>query len=380
MNDTTGVAALKTSLVTGESHSSYDDTSEAARAAVDFHWCRHTLPRSVMVASTVITALLSLAVLNAMNGATYRYSRSQLRRMFYPTERKIAFLQYALFMPLFELCVIWGAEIGVSIDDNSAAIVVAWLAVNALCLLVMSCSCAALGSYRLMIHAVQCFRMPLALIFMCDRVFNSVIGVESIFIALMFLCSVFEFFHVQDYFSVYSNSRLDPLGYRNNRKPSSSGGRANDDNDNDDDASFTDGPVLPTDAERTTGWLAVARKRTMREAAAEAKAGGASTSTTTTTTVGNGDKGGVYFSASEDEDASVTELDDRVPANVRSVLNTQKTAGIVNKFFEDIRRFTPQTDAERIKRKVLRFQSKFASLSQDDRAASSSNASRESEF
>ena len=225
-------------------------------------------------------------MLNAMNGATYRYSRSQLRRMFYPTERKISFLRYALLMPLFELFVIWGVEAGVSIDDSSAAIVVAWLSVNCLCLLVMTCSCGAFGSYRMMIHAVQCFRMPLSLIFMCERIFNSVIGVESIFIALMFLCSLFEFFHVQDYFSVFSNSLLDPLGYRNNRKHRG---------DNDDDESYTEGPVLPNDSEHRTDLAALTRKRIMEEEREKQK---------------------TQQAASEEEDAdeSITELDDKVPA------------------------------------------------------------------
>ena len=323
----------------------------------DFHWCRHTLPRSVMISSSVVTTLLSLSLLNAMNGATYRYSRSQLRQMFYPTERKVAFLQYALFMPLFEVCVIWGAEIGVSADDSSASTVVTWLAINSLCLLVMTCACGAFGSYRLMIHAVQCFRMPLALMFMCDRVFNSVVGVESIFVALMFLCSVFEFFHVQDYFSVFSNARLDPFGFRNSRT------HRNDDNDDD---SFNSGPVLPNDAERNAALLATTRKRIMEQ------------SQTTQ------DKGAVYFSASEEDededvDESATEMDDRIPLAARAVFNSQKHAKLVARLLENLMRVDDHTDPQRVKRTVLKFKEKVQKLSHDDKA-SSSQGSRASEF
>lgn len=347
--------------------------SETESVANDFHWCRHTLPRSVMISSTVITVLLGMSMLNAMNGATYRYARSQLRKMFYPTERKIAALQYALFMPLFELCVIWGAEVGVSADDSSAAIVVAWLAVNCLCLLIMTCSCCSLGSYRMLIHAVQCFRMPLALIFMCDRVFNSVVGAESIFIALMFLCSLFEFFHVQDYFSVYPNARLDPLGFIDGKK-----NREDHDNDDDDEVSLNAGPVTPTDVERNADRLAAARSRIMNQfqnPPPPAKDGGA-----------------VTFSASDDDDddeededdggdieESATEMDAAVSPVVRATLNSQKQQKLVAKLLEDAMRVDEATDAQKIKKKVLAFKSKVNALTQDDRA-SNSQVSRGSEF
>jgi len=329
----------------------------------EFHWCRHYLPTSVLVMSTVITILLGLSMINGMCGATCRFKRSQIKRIFYPTERKIGLLQYAVIMPMFELFVVWGSWIGISPDGSSASIVVGWITINGLCLLIMTCACYSTGNYRLMVHIAQCFRLPLAVIFFCDRIFNSVVGIESIAIGCLFLCSLFEFFHVQDYFAVLPNARPNGTGMRLH------GVQAEDDS--------TDGPISPHTVDLMQEALAKSRAAQMGPPLSTAQH---QSSIPTSSTMKN-DTEMALLSHSDDEDddnASHTELDDNLPAAVRAALNDQSISATVTDFISEVLRVDDTSDPQKVKRMVLKYKNR---LTKDRSGRTSGSATgRDSEF
>jgi hypothetical protein len=345
---------------------STDEIIVDAADMVEFHWCRHYLGETVLASSTTISLLLSTVMLNAMFGATLRFTRSQLRRIFYPTERKIAFLQYALFMPLFEVFVIWGSKLGISIDTSTASVIVTWIVINAVCLVLVLSSCRAVGNYRLLIHVAQCYRLPMAIMFFCDRLINSEIGIEGIFIGAMFLCSLFEFFHVQDYFSVFSNSNLGcvreaPLTsfsvedsqdsvYKPRRvfagPPDDAKQHGSDDQPSIDDAV----------RERQHG-MTIHEQRTQETA---------------------------YYSSSDEEDkeenASITEFDENITPAVRATLREQKTNALTAEFLQKVMQFNERSDPNVIKRTVLKFKHKLINNTSTKKSNSASGTHESDNF
>jgi hypothetical protein len=351
----------------------------------EFHWCRHLLPQDVLIASTVVSALLSLFMLNAMCGMTFKYSRIQLRRLFFPTERKISFIQYALIAPMFELFVIWGDRIGVSTDTDSASIVVTWVTINVLCLFVMLCSCRAQANYRLLIRDAQTFRFPMSVMFLCDRAFNSVIGIECIFIVAIMLFSVFEFFHVQDYFAVF-------------RRPSASRGFASmpDDDvddkivgvaDNKDDEivlynyggewlnkNRADNMSKEPERDRVAIDLSTSDKASTRSSTK--KAAGA-------TAAAAGQDGLLPLSDDEEDGDAAGSLTDveNVSPNVLATLQTQERSSLINKLLKQAMKCTDQTDPESIKRAVLKFKTRvLKTRPPSNRASSSGDRTHDSGF
>lgn len=316
----------------------------------EFHWCRHYLPLSIFVVSSVVSGLLSLLMLNALLGATKKYTRSQLKRIFYPTERKIVVLQYAVCLPMFELFVIWGSQLGISIDGNTASIVITWIVVNIVRILLVLSACCATTNYRLMIHVVQCYNLPLAVMFFTDRIINSVIGVEGIFIGILCVLALFEFFHVQDYFSVVANAQM-PLTARD--APFSSFSLETSIDSVAREVREMVGPGAPIKAHGSDDGGEVPDRRygyaerpdAMGRLLHSDKQKGAAD---------------FYLSASEDDEdddgrESVTQLDERLPPDVRVALSEQKRTFLFTQFIQEVLRFDSHTDAEKIKKAVLRF-------------------------
>jgi hypothetical protein len=355
------VTELSTTSFISETSEFSSSASAMDSASEEFHWCRHYLPTSVLALSTTITILLSFQMINIMWGATCRFKRSQVRRIFYPTERKVGFLQYGLFMPMFEIFVVWGSWLGLSIDSSTASIVIAWIVVNMICLLVLTCACRATSNFRMMVHIAQCFRLPMAIIFFCDRIFNSVVGVESAFIVAMFICSLFEFFHVQDYFAVVSNSRLDIGGVK-------IGGFHLTDEETDDG---TNGPISPMTAEENKARTDLIRLSFMN---AENKRQMAENHKN------DAERSVLSQMATDDDDEaeSHTELEDNLPADVRAGLNDQAMNATIVDLLREVMKINESTEAERVKRMVLRFKNKLTR----DRSgpASGSTTGRDSEF
>jgi hypothetical protein len=161
------------------------------------YWhCHSELPYGVQVASSVVSLLLSLLVVNSAFGAAFNFSHQTLKGMFNKVEKRAIIFQYLVTMPLFEVFVIWGPDWTDAITRNSTSSVVAWLAVNCLSVVLVVLSLFALHRYRMLIHVAQCMRAPTAVMFFCDRIINFSIGVEGVFIGAVFVCSMFELFHV----------------------------------------------------------------------------------------------------------------------------------------------------------------------------------------
>jgi hypothetical protein len=161
------------------------------------YWhCHSELPYGVQVASSVVSLLLSLLVVNSAFGAAFNFSHMTLKGMFNKVEKRAIIFQYLVTMPLFEVFVIWGPDWTDAITRNSTSSVVAWLAVNCLSVVLVILSFFALHRYRMLIHVAQCMRAPTAVMFFCDRIINFSIGVEGVFIGGVFVCSMFELFHV----------------------------------------------------------------------------------------------------------------------------------------------------------------------------------------
>ena len=66
-NDTTTTYLITSS----ESSSSGSTLYPSDEVNGEFHWCRHYLPDGVLIASTVVSLILSLIMINAMCGATW---------------------------------------------------------------------------------------------------------------------------------------------------------------------------------------------------------------------------------------------------------------------------------------------------------------------
>ena len=379
-NDTTTTYLITSS----ESSSSGSTLYPSDEVNGEFHWCRHYLPDGVLIASTVVSLILSLIMINAMCGATCRFARSHLRRIFYPTERKVVLVQYALCMPLFELFVIWGTKMGVSADTDSASIVVSWLVINAICLVVLGVSCCSQKNYRLLIRDAQSFRFPMSIVFFCDRAFNSVIGVECIFIILLMAFSVFEFFHVQDYFAIYAKAHTDATGL---------GG-----------ALDSEGPMSPLAAEARFEMFSNTREHFMHDeliqsviangqrrtadmngsprdsaemppSSQKRRTNGVvleDTSDLNASTDGDDD---------DDDDEEQTELEEGLPKTVRGALNEQKTNALIADLLLKAMQCTEETDAHSIKRAVLKFKRKMQAGRATQRSTSSTaTATHDSEF
>lgn len=188
----------------------------AAKVHTHAH-CIDFVPHGVLVASSFVSALLSLLMLNATFGATWSFSHSALRTMFSSMERRAIALQYLVAMPFFELFVVWGPHIDVGIDHNSTSSVVAWLVVNTLCVGFLFVATFSLHRYRALVYRAQSARMPLAIVYFCDRSINFTVGVEGVFIGFVFGCAMFEMSQVDDYFrdgtaSLISNYRISADG------------------------------------------------------------------------------------------------------------------------------------------------------------------------
>jgi len=332
----------------------------------EFHWCRHYLPITVLAVSTGVSLFLSLLMLNAIFGATMKFTRSQTMRMFYPTEKKVAFLQYVICLPAFEAFVIWGSYLGVSIDGNTASIVITWIVMNIVRILLVLSSCRAVGNYRLMIHVSQCFNLPLAVMFFTDRIINSSIGIEGIFIGTLCLLALFEFFHVQDYFSVFANSQMNMnFGARTSPFSPQSAENSVDVGGREFRPQMGQWPVqvgrkvhgsddgYPPDDQNTP--LNSPQAMIAEQA---------------------------YSSESEEEQgqfddgASVTELDEALPPEVRAQFNDQGRTALIAQFLGEVMKFDVATDARVIKRTVLKFKSRFAKTNSSKPESLSGGASK----
>lgn len=172
-----------------------------------FH-CHNLVPDGVLIASTVVSGLLSLLMFNSAFGASCFFSNKDLYQVFNAMERRAIIIQYLIAMPLFELLVVWGPQLTPSIDHNSSSSVINWLVVNSMSLGLVIGSLFATHRYRMLIHVAQCFRLPLATMYFCDRAINFTIGVEGVFIGAVFFCATFEMVHVHQYYTKYKRTPL----------------------------------------------------------------------------------------------------------------------------------------------------------------------------
>jgi hypothetical protein len=182
----------------------------------------------------------------------------------------------------------------------------------------------------------------MAIMFFCDRIINSEIGIEGIFIGAMFLCSVFEFFHVQDYFSVLANANLNCT---------------------------REAPFNNFSAEQSQDSVYDAR-RVYTGGPDVIKAHGSDDQPSIDDVQVRLDQGKPvidYYSSSDSEDknenASVTEFDETVTPAVRATLREQKTNALTSEFLQKVMQFTERTDANVIKRTVIKFKNKLISNS-----------------
>jgi len=173
------------------------------------YWhCHNYIPQSVLIASTVINGLLCMFIVNAAFGIAFYFAHNDLKRVFNTMERRAIVLQYLFAMPLFELFVVWGPQLQLGINHNSSSSVITWLTVNTLSLGLVLGSLCATHRYRMLIHVAQCMRMPLAVMYFCDRAINFTVGVEGVFIGFVFICAAFEMVHVHQYFTKYMHQRM----------------------------------------------------------------------------------------------------------------------------------------------------------------------------
>jgi hypothetical protein len=181
--------------------------NETNTAPLAYWRCHSELPQSLMIASSTVTAMLTLLVVNAAFGMSYNFSHASLGRMFNKAEKRAIFAQYIFAMPLFEVFVIWTP---VGIAPNSTSSVVSWLVINSLSVALVIVSIFSLQRYRWFVHVAQSMRAPTAIMFFCDRIINFSIGVEGVFIGAVFACSLFELFHVHR-FNVQKPPKVSPV-------------------------------------------------------------------------------------------------------------------------------------------------------------------------
>lgn len=171
--------------------------------ATDFplsYWhCHSAVPDGVLIASSFISGVLSLVLLNAAFGAACAFSHKDLTRMFNAVEKFVIVFQYLIAMPAFELFVIWGPSLTIGINHNSSSSVVSWIAVNSLSLFFALASIFASARYRALMHVAQCMRAPMAIVFFCDRAINFSVGVEGVFITFVFIGGFIEMIYVHQY-------------------------------------------------------------------------------------------------------------------------------------------------------------------------------------
>jgi hypothetical protein len=230
----------------------------------------------------------------------------------------------------------------------------------------------------------------MAIVFFCDRAFNSVIGVECIFIILLMAFSVFEFFHVQDYFAVYAKGRPDGTGLQ-----VYAGG-----------ALDSDEPVSPLVEEHRFEMLSSTRNRFMQDEviksavrdrqrddddddlrgsprdSSEPKKKRALDDTSDMDNEDFDDDEEEDGAANDDDDDDETELEEGLPKTVRGALNEQKTNALIADLLLKAMQCTAKTDARDIKRAVLKFKRKMQAGRASQRASSSATgtATHDSEF
>lgn len=170
--------------------------------------CRHDVPTSMLVASSVVSLLLSAGMLNSMFGRTRKLNKEDVRALFGDYERSAIFIHYAIVVPLFEFFVIWGPRLNANIGPSSASSVTAFLIVNAISVFLLLLGVIFEAKYRLFVHKVQCWRIPICIVFLCDRDINFTVGFEALFIAASLLCSIFETVNVNELVAKTNRRRI----------------------------------------------------------------------------------------------------------------------------------------------------------------------------
>lgn len=149
------------------------------------HPCPHSdLPMGVLIASTAFVGVLCVISINAYFCCNTLLGHTEIRKMSTKAERRFVLLHYLVILPLFQGFVIWGPQLDPRVLNNSASVVVAWLAVN-----VVSSLLLALGFWSARFHVfslqmVQVIQWPVFLFFLCDRALYGAMGIESLFVFL----------------------------------------------------------------------------------------------------------------------------------------------------------------------------------------------------
>ena len=159
--------------------------------------CLDVEPHTLRVVSSVLTALVCLLSLNSAFGATWHFSRRALGSLFEDIEKRAMLLQYVIFLPLFELFVVWGSQVDAgNIAHNCSATLLVHIIISALSLAIICSAQFMLTRFRPLLHAAQCWRIVICVAVLCDRGVRGVIGYESFFTALVLGCALFEIAHV----------------------------------------------------------------------------------------------------------------------------------------------------------------------------------------
>lgn len=185
--------------------------------------------RQVGLGTLIVVTLLSLLRCVCMIAPhcfpSDRFERKPRGSRWWLVYRRVAFLQYCLLVPLFELLITWGARVDPVFAPVSAEVELAWLAV-----LVMSCFALVVAfvtrsSYSMTAHTVQIMQLPCATTFLCERIVNGHAGGEIAVIVAIMLCSLFEICTLPDFFSVFGvATRRNGLRDRSPHSRSSSAG------------------------------------------------------------------------------------------------------------------------------------------------------------
>ena len=159
--------------------------------------CLEVEPHTLRVTSSVLTSLVCLLSLNSVFGATWHFSRRALSSLFEDLEKRAMLLQYVLFLPLFEIFVVWGSRIDSGgIAHNCSMTLLVHIIISALSLAIIGFAQFMLIRFRPLLHAAQCWRIVICVVVLCDRGVRGVIGYESFFTALVLGCALFEIAHI----------------------------------------------------------------------------------------------------------------------------------------------------------------------------------------
>lgn len=156
------------------------------------HACWDELPPYVLVVSSVFLGLVCLFSLNAFFCVTCGYTNVQLRELSSRVERRMAVLYYVLALPLFELFVIWGPHLGLAIERTTSSLVAGWMCVNLFNFFFVFGGFCSPKMHAFSLYITQSWQSLCMFFFFFDRLFNSTIGAEALFIVPVFLLGLLQ--------------------------------------------------------------------------------------------------------------------------------------------------------------------------------------------